>query len=573
MMDLIHGAIRKTVRLFTLKHFHAAMRTIESNPELVNPQAEWNLWEVIASQHQPSLFIYDEQGLVSERILEYALSPVSEDEFLKIYAKLPKDKQKHLDAVYQRWPGSSAILFKPVPRLKDIQVLKQMDWADFVDNHLIAFETTQLDERLKLVRKVTALRGVEPRTEPNSIQCTNGGSGKSEYYPVGGGECVGKATANALIGFAKSPNEIYPGIINKTDLPIAVDQIESQSAWQIVSYLFNALEKGVDTVASGAAKFEVPTKSPFHFLANPQEYGKQADPSKSFGSLMQHLSYNPHFGRRIGLICYGKDFQVLTKKPTQQVIDQWTECWRFFRAVEEYAHPEIESIMRAPEIRQWLNEVIPDYESQATVDASSIDDDYVRTFLNVHASAAQARVKGAALRGAIIESLPAIALRQTTTQDIIDRANDLLGAVIRLNLESIAKIAASWKQEQEEYGKLLFRTLPDYMRDIISAVELWRRQPDRKETQILLTDIPYKPEHYNYLSQCVSRLTKRKGQAVTDELEKIRKHFAIELTQKDKAWLVTLLTTEPQPLIQPIGTLFSNLSNFPIYPLQQERTV
>ena len=63
------------------------------------------------------------------------------------------------------------------------------------------------------------------KINPHSLQFTSGGTGKTEFYRRLGHQ-YDKVTINNFLGFAKSPEEIYPGTVDGTELPIGIDQIE-----------------------------------------------------------------------------------------------------------------------------------------------------------------------------------------------------------------------------------------------------------------------------------------------------------------------------------------------------------
>ena len=198
------------------------------------------------------------------------------------------------------------------------------------------------DPALRSVHKSHLLKGLEMSINPHSIQATNAGTGKSMFYIMVGVN-IGRATPSSFLGFAKSPDEIYPGPLHNNDLPTNIDQIESQYAVQIIRFLFNILEIGRDVVRSGAVDFEVKTNAIFNFSANPIGYSK--NPAKSFANLLSHLTLNPAIGRRIALILYGTDFKVITNKPSQNDLSEWREKIELFRAVEEYCSTTLNEII------------------------------------------------------------------------------------------------------------------------------------------------------------------------------------------------------------------------------------
>jgi hypothetical protein len=107
---------------------------------------------------------------------------------------------------------------------------------------------------------------------------------------------------STYVFFAKSPDEIYPGTVNGTDLPVPYDQLESQTAGQLANYMFNLMEFGEAYVDAGAARFKVTTASTFSYLRNPLSTNIKM--TNSMKGLLLHISANPAIGRRITLILF-----------------------------------------------------------------------------------------------------------------------------------------------------------------------------------------------------------------------------------------------------------------------------
>jgi hypothetical protein len=575
--EAIKKGIRHTIRFFNIRPFFTQMEPLQADSEVMTPEASWKIFEARAEPDQPPLLIYDNNGFVSPNRLEYALEQVPINETEKILAELAqadKNKRKKIEENWLKWPKSAnhSPLFRPVSRLRDPSILRTFDWQTFVNDHVVQFirkgAEAEKDPDLVLVHKSTSLDGLEQGIHPHSIQVTPGGTTKSTYY-MHMGKNYSKVTPGSLLGYARSPEEIFPGLINNTRCPISLDQMESQGAPAIIRYCFNALEIGFDEVGSGSVAFTVKTQSIFNLLAN---ITNTKDPTKSFRYLLYHLTTNPAMGRRFGWIVYG-NFKKVTKKPRNEDLEQWQRCILLYKAVEEYARHRIKALIDSDEVRNWLNQPIDAYEEQAQAHLETIDDDRVIDFLVEHATGAQVRVRGAALFAAIADSMDKIALDELTAESLVEQAEDILADVVRINIESIGRIAANWVAESKSHAELVFKNLAPYMKLIVSAIELWHRQyPD--VTEFYLNQIPYEPPNdeayktYTHLSKAGNRLSKRREKAKAVVLNELKEEFGIELVEEEgRDWLVHLQSPEPCTAITPVGTLtFPNSPFSPFSP-------
>src|SRR5439155_11685063 len=108
---------------------------------------------------------------------------------------------------------------------------------------------------------------------------------------------------------------------------------------------------------------------------------------------------------------------------------------------------------------------------------------------------------------------------------------------------------------------MYFETLPDYLKETVSGIELYRRTNPGLIT-ILLSVLPYQPsvESYPTLHTCLRKLAKLKK--LTSTLEKLKKYFAFDVVQIEGDWKVTLLQREPIPEITPLGKLVDQIDRF-----------
>jgi len=549
-------------------HVHDRPKLSESG-EFLGKERLWTLFKAIEKRYSRPILILDTDGIVNPANLNLALTieddPETIEEWLEEVPYHVKKKIKRLLLKYgyteedlkedlAQCLAGSYILYRPIPKLKSKAILNEIDWKTFIDE-LVEWKCT-LDPRFKLIRKATILRGVKPKYNPNSLQFTNGGTGKSDFYRKVG-LLIDKATAKSFLGYAKSPDEIYPGIIEGMEKPIGIDQIESQSAPQIMRYLFNIMEFGSALVSSGAAKFKVESKSSFHILGNP--IGYETDPAKSFSRLMAHISYNPAIGRRFGLIVYGTDFKRIEKK--DEDFENWKKAIALFRAVEEAAAKQLQRIFNDKKVFTWLNKEIPNYAENVRQIVSEIKDENIRTFLIEHAEGGQHRVKAAALNIAIVENLDKIALEKYSIDELLEEAEIHLHKIIELNIKSISNIAKSYELEKQQLIRLYFENLPDYMKEIVSAIELMKKELDQP-TEIPLMNIPYQPsnENYSHFSKCIDRLKRRKNIETLNN--KLREYFGFELKRKNGIIIADIITLEPCNHIQPLGKLTQTLKDF-----------
>jgi hypothetical protein len=578
--------LREVVPFYTVEHLYtdstvSLKNKSEKDSEILRPKKNFSVWAVKDDRHNVALIVYDKEGRISETTREYSLVPLSDSEYKDMLKRCESLRPK-LIKVAQGWrctdPRGNTISEKnpiledidllhypyvlaPVPRLREPSYLKHADWKGLVDK-IVAFNTEEKEDVLKLSHRSAILKGLDPKINPHRIEVTIGGTGKTLFYDTAGLD-VGKATSASFLGFAKSPVEIYPGTIDGLDLPVGIDQLESQSAPEIMRYLFNIMESGRDLVSNGAIKFEVESSSTFAFLANP--IGYSINPTKSFAELIDHLSSNPAMGRRFGIILYygpeisGRPFKKITKKPDQKTEEGWKRAIQEFRAVEEYCISTLRGIIQKDEIWGWLNSPIDGYANTIQDLAKSIQDSNVADFLVEHGAGAQTRVRGAALYAALADNLAKVALGEYDVTGILDDAGEYLARYVEQNLTSITNICQQWGREKAVLTKAAFDNLPEYMKEIVSAIELHKRlRPERNV--ITLDGLAYKPgsKGYKTFNECMVEFSKRKRK--DEHIRKFKERFGFEIKQVGDQWEVTILETKPIEEIAPIGTLAETLA-------------
>jgi len=544
--------------------------------ELIDSEKEWSLYEACPDWNFPAIFMYDRERFVHPHRLDYALNTLEPVEVEEILLSLPKSILKRVISVAQKWGykitrekeedeglfinnlshNINTIFYKPVPILRDLEYLRRFNWRDYVENYVISYGL-DIDPRLKKVRESTSLKGIEPRYNPHTLLVAKSGRGKSEFYEVAG-EHYDRATDVTLIGTARSKSGIFPGVLHGSELPICVDQLESQNKPQVARFLFGYMEKGESQWGVGGVRFRVKGRSILVFAANP--LGSQSE--KDFRYILDMLSHNPALGRRFGIIVYSNDFKPIKKKLSEREEREWKENIRLFRAVEEYAWPELRKIIKNKSVEEWLNTPIPGYEERVKDLVLTVEDDTLKTFFENH-TLAQQRVRAAALYATLVYNLDKIALREYSIEDLLREAEERLKAYVSINLESIATITSSIEEMREYRARSFFHSLPEYLKHIISAIELYKREV-RKEysgkgqipeelRRIRLDRLPYVPrsETYNYFSRCISNLKKKRR-----NLDRVllREVFKIDIIPKEGYFEVELLSWRPLP-IEPLGTL------------------
>lgn len=469
---------------------------------------------ITPSEDQISLNFYQSRDELAQYI--QFISPIAKNELEKILAEngfyVPSGKER------EGWDLSaelykSKLCFKPVKKLRNPDYVTTMDWGFFIER-IIRWDSEEKDPRLNLIHKTQLLKGIEPRANAHTLICLNAGTGKSIHFKIHGIN-YDKVTKNAFLGFAKSPKEIFKGTVDGTELPIGIDQIEVGN-WGIMDFMFNIMEYGESRVSSGGVDFPIKSKSPISLIANP--LGNSLDPERGFSSILGHLTNNPAIGRRFSVIAYSQDYNIITTKSTQQSMDAWQECSVFFRAVEEYVKEELIKLYQSPKLWEWLNVEIPGYKENIFEIVGDSNDETIKTFLLEHANAGQSRVRSAAFSASLVDHLKDILMVQYNTEnivtidEIIQHAEEtILPDLIRINIESANNIVQTILDEKKLLVNAYLKAQPDYLREIIYAVE-YAKQNGIADQVFMLSTIDYTPETSTYqnMRQCMRKLLQRK---------------------------------------------------------------
>jgi len=415
------------------------------------------------------------------------------------------------------------------------------------------------DPKLITVHKAKILVPLSMQYAPHSLEIANSNTGKTRFYDAAGIK-IDRFTRRAVIGFAKSPTEVFPGTINGTSLPTGFDQIESQDSYECAKYMFDLMETGRALVDAGACRFVVETKSSFAYLGNPT--AKDAKVVEGFKTLLNHICVNPAMGRRFGIILFATDLKTIRgkEKMSVQELEEWKRSFTLFRAVEEYAEPKLKRIIRNPKIIKWLHQPIKGYRETIYNATQELDDYNLAAFFEAHAEA-EHRVRGAALHAAVALLLDKIALDKIAVDEILEEAEDLLSEYVDINLQSILDLCSQWDKLRTDQAKAYFENLSDYMKEIVSACILYKKTKP-EVTTVRLEEIPYQPENYNYFSKCIDWLKRRKR--IQSLNETLRNFFGFQLVQNDSSFVVEYFENPRAPEdLKTIG--FLNFSNFSIF--------
>ncbi len=570
-------ALRRVIQFFSVAPFYVKA----SPPHVVNGELEavpieWKLYRTRTQPNAPSIFLLDRDGYVTPSRPEATLHLIEGEDLSKMVAETPDKKLGEIQRILKdEWgvlPSEDGtilemlsqvpVLYEPVPRLRDPEaILTKTNWRDYVEK--LACWKPGKDPVLVKSHTAKLVKPLTMKYASHSIECTNAGTGKSSFYNAAG-ILVDKATPKALLGFARSPEEIYPGTVNGSELPIAFDQLESQTAYALGRYLFNILETGSALIDAGGVRFPVSSHSTFTYLANP--IAKDAKAAEGFSALLDHLTVNTAMGRRFGIVIFRTDLASIKGAAKMSVSEE--EAWRteltFFRAVEEYAKPKLKSLIREQRIIDWLHSPIPKYRETVLKAIKNLEDDKIRGFFEAHVEG-EHRVRGAAFHAALALLLDKVALDETSIDEILEEAEERLEDYVAINTESIGRLCEMWSTLKVDCVHNYFERLSDYMKEIVSAVLKYRdSKPD--SVTVHLDNIPYEPqddETYKYFSRCISRLRKRRN---LDSLnEKLRNYFGFQIGQKDGSFMVQYFEDIHIPKDLPlIG--FIRLSDLSIYP-------
>ena len=565
------GPLRDAVKFSFIAPLYSKPKLqFDSEGLLRGVETEFRLYKALREIKQPPLLIYDADGYVNVKRHEYALSRLDADTVEKIASAAPEklwsklldqhninggDDQTH--PAVKLW--QAGVLVTPVPRLRNVDFLKSMDWRGFVSD-IVNFKNVEMDPRLKLVRLTHLMRGLRQAVNPHALVVLPGQTGKSEWYKHVG-VCEDKVSANSLIGYADAEGP-RPGSIDGSELPFALDQIESSGMYTIFRYMLGLMEFGEARVDMAAYPFDIHSLSTFAILSNPV-----GEVKSNFGVLLEKLSKNPALGRRFGVLLYDKE--AVRIKRREKDMDVLREKVGLFRAVEEYCLPELRRILNDEKVWMWLNTRNEEFVKQSLelIEPVEGESENLYLFLKEFVENGGCHTRGGALRAALTLNLDKIALKEYDVAVLLQEAEEHLSDLLKINFESLRLIAVTYQETREQGDLRAFDMLPTYMKEIASAVELWRRSLTDADRQTLhaplsfyLNTLDYTPETADYFSQVL--LNARKGNPERYN-EILKEHFGFEV-KKDKDLMVWVFDLTPMLHVKVLGNLgkLGNLEDF-----------
>ena len=567
--------LRRVVQFFStpIPFFVKAKLPMVVDGELRFFETEWKLYLARLQLNAPPILIWDRDGYLPGK-QEAALHLVEQEDLARILAALPDKKKGELEAILRNEWGvhfeenedfgqkvaSLPIFYQPVPRLRDPSVLKSVDWRGYVEG--LACPKPGKDPKLVAVHLAKILQPLSMHYAPHSLEVTNSNTGKTRFYDSAGIK-IDRATRRAVLGFAKSPKEVFPGTVNGTTLPTAFDQIESQDSYELAKYMLDIMETGRALVDSGGVRFVVETGSSFAYLGNP--VAKDAKVVEGFKALLNHICANPALGRRFGIILFSTSLKTIqsNEKMTLKELEDWKRSFTLFRAVEEYAQPKLRQIISTPQVAEWLHKPIQGYRETVCKATEQLDDYNLAAFFESHAEATH-RVRGAALHAAIAMLLDKIALGEASVNEVLELAEELLSTYVQINLDSIATLCQMWDQLRADQAAAFFENSPDYLKEIISAV-LHHKKHNPEAISAPLDQIPYEPENkgtYSYFSRCINKLKQRKR--IAELNESFRNYFGFQIVDNNGNFTVEYFENpKPPEELKPIGKygVFNHLTD------------
>ena len=552
--------LRKSIELkYIRKVYVGSDKVISPEGELLDVKTRYRVYMGAREFGEDPILIIDYDGFVNPKKFIYSLRVPAPEEIEDL--EIPPKILKKLGANSLDDLLLSGRLFVPVPALKNVDFLRKTDWKEIIEN-IIHPGGVEIDPRLKLIRKATLLRGLKQKINPHSIVVLPGQTGKSEwYYSVGILE--DRVSAVSLIGTATT-DDVRPGTLDGAELPICIDQLEEQGSYLLFRYLLSFLELGEARVDMAASPFTIKGNSIVVITANPL-----GDPRSDFENLQRHLSKNPALGRRFGIILYDEK-AVRIKMRAHDLKELIEDDLTLFRAVEEYCRPRLLNIIREPRVWSWLNTKNEVWINQALdiIEPLKDENEKLHRFLTEFIVNGNSHTRGGALYCALIDYMDKIALNEYDIEEILGRAEEYLSEILEINFESIRNIVQTLEERREDIILRVFDTLPNYLKEIVSAIELYKRfirdiEDIKVPHAIALRKIEYVPgsSSYTYFSMVIKDALKGNPYKYND---KLREYFKFELSNDNGEILATIYDLTPTEAIKPLGNLgiLGNLENF-----------
>ena len=265
---------------------------------------------------------------------------------------------------------------------------------------------------------------------------------------------------------------------------------------------------------------------------------------------------------------YANDLRKITKAPSREDEKQWQHSIDEFRAVEYEAWHRLLEIVNSEKVWNWVNNEIADYKEQLLPLVDGLLDDHVRSFLKEFVTGGQRRARAAALYAALADNLKNIALLEYDIDKIIGDSEQYLPEYVNLNLQSILNISKQWAKEDSIKKTMIFNSLPDYLKEIVSAIEQRKRRYPN-EHNFGLQFIRYdsnNPVYKHNFKEIVRQLDRRgeDSKLLESKLAKIKQAFGFDILKNSetKEWSVTIFKTEHIHEIKMLGKLIDSFDSF-----------
>lgn len=480
---------------------------------------KYSIYEACPFEDSDPILLIDKDGIIASGKKTYTVESMDYKSIDEYYTSSSPQEKMAIKSIVKGWGFTSlkndvevkkvlmGRAFIPRYRLFNPDFLsgdqgKKM-WSALIDN-LLSYNNVEKDSNLRQIFKTHLLRGYSQRYNSHAIVATNPATGKTEFYDKCGIR-FDKITANSLIGFSKGSKEVYYGAIHNQIYTLTIEQIESQVASAFLGFMLSFMEKGESNLHVGGVDMKIKGDCPIVLTANPTGY--DADKIASFKSLIDHLTTNHlALGRRFGIIVYGNDYKTVDQTAYLDE-EEWVLYFELFRAVEEFAWPKISKIWRNKEVLKWLNRPIPNYNEKVKSITEKIYDSSVQDFIKTHASAGFRHTRGAAFSCAILDSMPNIVQMDEDDLDmlvkpILAKADENLDLIVGINLQSFANMA-TLLESMPEIKNYLMTTLPNYLKDLIAAVDAYKSKNGMKETKIPLKALEtyMSGKYYTYVAE------------------------------------------------------------------------
>jgi len=434
-------------------------------------------------------------------------------------------------------------LYKPAAFLEAVDFMHEPGfWVPFVAE-LVEFRAKK-DPAIALAFKATILEGVEMSANPHSLILTNSSTSKTEPHQFAG-KVLDRITAKSLIG-AYRQDGLSSGSMSNFKRTVVIEQIESQDAPNLLSFLFNLLETGEAYQEIGGYKRFIHSLATVVITGNPllsTDVSGQAQ-SGAFNMMIVHLTSNRALGRRFGIILFGDDYKAVVKLTggldSRSEREEYAELWEIFREVERVCRDKIERVYSHPKISQFLDSIDDKYIEEVTGIAAKVGENWALLygFLTDHAAFGQRHLRGGALKCAILDMLPEIATDDYSIEDLLSRAKEYLEQLTMNNLASIARLAEAGQRYGAEMMNALLPRLPSPLGLVVEAALNFKRA-NPAAVSVPLSELEgYRPNKSDqYWSLTVNHCLAVRIERYADNLER---YFGVRIDRERRVLLFTL---------------------------------